>query len=291
MLLSETTRPRKLQDVIGQDHIISTLTKYKEDPWNIPHMIFSGPPGCGKTSAIYAYALEVYGKDFDRSVRFMNLSGERSVHTIIKKVHSVCKYYHERKGTKGLFVCDEADCMTSEAQDIMVHCVKLYEKRWNFVFIMNRLSDISPMLTDLCEIHQFLPIQDPENLLRKVLPDTVTKDTILKIKNYYSGDLRRILNATQGIVLKYDDFEPEWSVSSIENDRLSILRNIKQSILTNIQDMPVSFIENLMEIAIGLHRPGSIRAYSRAYKLAINKHPNFFLFSQDEHDSSSGSQA
>ena len=286
MLLSEATRPRKLQDVIGQDHVIDKLNSYKKEPWNIPHLIFSGPPGCGKTSAIYAYALEVYGKDFDRSVRFMNLSGERSVQTIIKKVHSVCKYYHERKGTKGLFVCDEADCMTSEAQDIMVHCVKLYEKRWNFVFIMNRLSDISPMLTELCEIHQFLPIQDPETLLRKVLPDSVSRKSIKKIKEYYSGDLRRILNASQGITLRCDGFLPEWDTNCIEYDRLSMLKSIKKAILDYNREMPIDLMESLMEVAVGLHRPGSIRAYSRAYSIAVKKHPNFFSDSQDEHNTS-----
>jgi replication factor C small subunit len=291
MLLSETTRPRNLQSIIGQSHVISKLQDYKKDPWNIPHMIFSGPPGCGKTSAIYAYALEVYKKDFDRSVRFMNLSGERSVQTIIKKVHSVCKYYHERKGTKGLFVCDEADCMTSEAQDIMVHCVKLYEKRWTFVFIMNRLSDISPMLAEVCEIHQFLPIQDPSTLLRTVLPKDIGPDTIQKIQEYYSGDLRRILNASQGIPLRCDGFHPEWEGNSSYPERLRMLRTIKSAIHKHVKDMPVNFIKQLMEISIGLHRPGSIRAYAHAYELAIKEHPNFFLLSQDEHNITRGGEA
>jgi GTPase SAR1 family protein len=289
MLLAEATRPRKLQDVIGQDHIITKLQEYKKDPWNIPHLIFSGPPGCGKTSAIYSYASEVYGKDFDRSVKFMNLSGERSVQTIIKKVHSVCKYYHERKGTKGLFVCDEADCMTSEAQDIMVHCVKLYEKRWTFVFIMNRLSDISPMLHELCTIYQFMPIANPDTLLRKVLPPTMRDLDINTIKNYYAGDLRRILNASQGIPFICSDLLPEWN--SPYQDRLEILQSIRSAIENHSKEMPISFMKRLMEIAIGLHRPGSLRPYKYAYDLAIKEYPNFFLSSQDEHDTSCRSKA
>lgn len=284
MLLSESTRPRRLDDVIGQDYIIHKLKEYKKDPWNIPHLIFSGPPGCGKTSAIYSYANEVYGDDFDRSVKFVNLSGERSMQTIIKKVHSVCKYYHERKGTKGLFVCDEADCMTSEAQDIMVHCVKLYEKRWTFVFIMNRLSDLSPMLHELCTIYQFMPIKDPDSLLRKVLPNNVRDLDINTIKKYYSGDLRRILNASQGIPYICSDLLPEWN--SPYPDRLKILQSIRIALHTYAFEMPIDLRKTLMEIAIGLHRPGSLRSYLYAYKLAVKDYPTFFSNSQNGYNTS-----
>lgn len=282
MLLSETTRPRKLRDVIGQDHVIAKLNKYKENPWEMPHLIFSGPPGCGKTSAVCAYGREVYGPDYERSVKIMNLSGERSVQTIIKKVHSVCKYYHERKGTKGLFVCDEADCMTSEAQDIMVHCVKLYEKRWTFVFIMNRLSDLSPTLVELCDIHQFMPIQNPDELLRKVLPTGMIDTHITNIKNYYSGDLRRILNAAQGIPFVAGDLIPEWEGDS--KDRLTMLTSIKTAIRNHSSEMTIEYLKSLMEIAIGLHRPGTLDPYQYAYSLAIDEYPNFFCKSQNEHD-------
>lgn len=250
----------------------------------MPHLIFSGPPGCGKTSAIHAYSREVYGQHFERSVKLMNLSGERSVQTIIKKVHSICKYYHEKKGTKGLFVCDEADCMTSEAQDIMVHCVKLYEKRWTFVFIMNRLSDLSPTLMELCEIHQFMPIQNPDKLLRKVLPSNICENDVSKIKKYYLGDLRRILNASQGISFISEDLRPEWDC--IYTDRLQILHSIKHAIDTHVDSMDIQLLKDLMEIAIGLHRPGSLRSYMHAYNIAIKENPNFFLSTQDEHDTS-----
>lgn len=288
MLLSEATRPKKLQDVIGQDSIIHTLREYMKDPWKAPHMIFSGPPGCGKTSAIGAYSREVYGPDFDRSVKMMNLSGERSVQTIIKKVHSVCRYYHERKGTKGLFICDEADCMTSEAQDIMVHCVKLYEKRWTFVFIMNRLSDLSPMLAELCEIHQFMPIQDPDSLLRKVLPENMREHTITNIKKYYSGDLRRILNATQGFDFVDDEMRPEWEHQEWETkyDRLTMLRVLRDGIENHCKEMPMNVLKECMEIAIGLHRPGNLEPYIYAFEYAINTYPNFFPLVQDEHHTS-----
>lgn len=289
MLLSETTRPRKLRDVIGQEIVISKLTRYMKDPWNTPHMIFSGPPGCGKTSAICAYGREVYGDNYEKSVRFMNLSGERSVQTILKKVHGVCKYYHEKKGTKGLFICDESDCMTSEAQDIMSHCVSLYESRWIFVFIMNRLSEISDTLKGICEIHQFQPIKNPEDLLSRVLPKEISREDASRMAEYYSGDLRKILNASQGMLYSIKGVIPEWKTET--ENRASMLKHIKTVILTHKAKLPKALLKSLLEIAVALYRPGSIIPYQYALRDAIDNYPIFFSSKQNEQHPFDGSTA
>lgn len=289
MLLSETTRPRKLRDVIGQDSVTTKLNQYLKDPWKTPHMIFSGPPGCGKTSAICAYGREVYGDNYNKSVRFMNLSGERSVQTILKKVHGVCKYYHEKKGTRGLFICDESDCMTSEAQDIMSHCVSLYESRWIFVFIMNRLSEISDTLKGICEIHQFQPIKNPEELLERVLPKEISREDALCMTHYYNGDLRKILNASQGIFYATDDIVPEWKTKT--ENRASMLKCIRHVILKYKSELPKDLLKSLLEIAVALYRPGSIIPYRYALQDAIDNYPIFFSFIQNEQHASDGGAA
>lgn len=290
MLLAETTRPRKLQDVIGQEQVISRLRDYTKDPWKSPHMIFYGPPGCGKTSTIYAWANEVYGKDAHTSVRSMNLSGERSVQTIIQKVHSVCRYYYEKQNTRGLFVCDEADCMTSEAQEVMAYCMNLYEKRWIFVFIMNRLSDLSERLREMCEIHPFYPVLDSHQFLKKVLPPSIPDNTIQNIRECYGGDLRRILNSIQGLQLVTDTYRPEWEWSQPELTRLQILNKIHTAIQKYYKEMTTQTMKELMQIAIGLHRPGSLKPYRYAFQLAVKKTPNFFPDEQYEHNGSGRSQ-
>lgn len=99
MLLVETVRPRHLNEIVGQERVVKSLREYQKTPWETPHLMFYGPPGCGKTSAIHAWANEVYKEDRESSVRFVNMSGERSVQTIIKKIHAVCRYFHEKRGT------------------------------------------------------------------------------------------------------------------------------------------------------------------------------------------------
>ena len=263
MLLVETVRPRHLNEIVGQDKVVKSLREYQKIPWETPHLMFYGPPGCGKTSAIHAWANEVYKEDRESSVRFVNMSGERSVQTIIKKIHAVCRYFHEKRGTRGLIVCDEADCMTSEAQEVMAYCVGLYEKRWIFCFIMNNLSKITPRLQKLCHLFRFEPIYDTKALVKRALGDSVSLEDIGKLDDYYQGDLRRVMNAAQGHFVETEDFIPEWKIDlPVEKiDRMTILRRIKAKLDVNLHELSLDDLEIILSTAVGLYRPGSILPY------------------------------
>lgn len=269
MLLVESKRPKKLRDVIGQDEAISRLESYASNPWDTPHMILSGPPGCGKTSAIHAWAKQVYGVDKKKySVKSINTSGERSVVSVIQKIHDACRYIHESRGTKGLVICDEADSLTSEAQEVMAYCIRRYEARWIFVFIMNQPSRINRRLMGMCVHIPFKSLGNLSTIIRDLTAEySLTDDDITRLISFYNGDLRKILNAVQGTRYESDMFIPEWKGDSTRNTITSLSNRIQEkcvepfahsAIMTSAK---VKEMRPLFEIAISLHRPGSANPY------------------------------
>ena len=78
MRLTEKYRPRSWDDVVGQDKIVNALKKIAGRGWSLPHMLFIGPPGCGKTSAANVLGkvidpnLPEHARRFSTAIRLTN---------------------------------------------------------------------------------------------------------------------------------------------------------------------------------------------------------------------------
>lgn len=72
----EKYRPHTLEDVVGNEHAVHTLSMFAEQG-NIPNIILSGPPGTGKTTSIAALARRLLGDQYDNAVLELNASDER----------------------------------------------------------------------------------------------------------------------------------------------------------------------------------------------------------------------
>jgi replication factor C subunit 2/4 len=84
----EKYRPEKVDDVAHQDEVVKTL-KTSIIQGNLPHLLFHGPPGTGKTTTILAVARELYGPELYRSrILELNASDERGISVVREKVKS-----------------------------------------------------------------------------------------------------------------------------------------------------------------------------------------------------------
>ncbi|MHA2315750.1 MAG: AAA family ATPase, partial [Candidatus Hermodarchaeia archaeon] len=70
---TEKYRPKKLNEIIGQKPITDRLKKFLVEQ-DLPHLLFSGPAGTGKTTAILAFAHELYGQQFQGNFLELNAS-------------------------------------------------------------------------------------------------------------------------------------------------------------------------------------------------------------------------
>ena len=105
---TEKYRPQTLDDIIDHDKKIMTLRALIDDN-QLPHLLFYGPPGSGKTSMILALARDMYGENYRRYITEINGSSERGIDTIRG---GVINFIQAKADRVKLVILDEADALT-----------------------------------------------------------------------------------------------------------------------------------------------------------------------------------
>ena len=77
----EKYRPGSLSEVVGQDTVVERLKNYASTR-NVPHMLFTGRAGIGKTSCSIALAKELYGEAFGQNFLELNASDDRGIDVV-----------------------------------------------------------------------------------------------------------------------------------------------------------------------------------------------------------------
>ncbi|GME67634.1 unnamed protein product [[Candida] boidinii] len=197
----EKYRPTNLNEVYGQNEIVTTIRKFAEDG-RIPHLLFYGPPGTGKTSTIIALAREIYGANYKNMVLELNASDDRGIDVVrdqIKNFASTRQIFNQ--GFK-LIILDEADAMTNVAQNALRRVIEKYTKNTRFCILANYAHKINPALLSRCTRFRFSPLKK-EAIEERV--DVVIKSENLKISDdakksllkLSEGDMRKALNVLQ----------------------------------------------------------------------------------------------
>lgn len=209
----EKYRPETLDDIYGQTNIVETIKKFVKEG-RLPHLLFYGPPGTGKTSTIVALAREIYGVNYRNMVLELNASDDRGIDVVrnqIKEFASTRQIFS--KGFK-LIILDEADAMTSAAQNSLRRIIEKYTKNTRFCILANYAHKLAPALLSRCTKFRFrpLPEKDIERRLANILArehlnlTSSAFEALLKLSN---GDMRKALNVLQASKATLDDPESE----------------------------------------------------------------------------------
>jgi replication factor C small subunit len=198
---AEKYRPSSLKEMVGQDAILPLLRSYAEKR-SMPHLLFAGPPGSGKTTAALALARDLFGTEWRGSFMELNASDERGIDT----VRTTIKQYARTSplgdvGFKILFL-DEADNLTSEAQASLRRLMERYSASCRFILSCNYSSRIIDPIQSRCAVFRFRAYA-PEAVRtqikriatgegKKVSPEAL--ETILTASG---GDMRRATNLLQ----------------------------------------------------------------------------------------------
>jgi len=197
-MLVEKYRPKKLDEIVGQDHVVKALKELikKEPP--LPHLLFFGPPGCGKTSTAYALAYEL-----KTPIVELNASDERGITVIRDKVKRLAQTAGYR-----IILLDEADRMTDEAQ----HALRRIMEKTHVTFILtaNEEWKIIDPIKSRCVNFRFnkLNLHDMARIIIKIMvsegidvkPTQEVKEALTLLLDYVNGDLRKAINMVEAMI-------------------------------------------------------------------------------------------
>jgi replication factor C subunit 2/4 len=198
----EKYRPKTLNDVVGNTETIERLKEFSHLGY-IPSVIISGPPGCGKTTSIWALARDMLGDNAKEAVLELNASDDRGIDTVRNKI----KGFAQKKvtlpdGKHKIIILDEADSMTEGAQQALRRIMEIYSNTTRFAFACNQSDKIIEPLQSRCALVKYSKLSDEEMAKRvieiaKIENLNFTEDGIEAILFTAQGDMRQALNNLQ----------------------------------------------------------------------------------------------
>lgn len=202
---TEKYRPKDLDEIIGQTEIVNSLKSFARLR-NMPHLLFAGPPGCGKTTATLALARELFGDSMAECLLELNASDERGIDVVRGKIKDFARTVSLTKVPFKIIFLDEADSLTSDAQSALRRTMEMYVKNTRFILGANYSSKIIEPIQSRCSVFRFTGLEEDEI---KLMAERIAKGEGLKIEDdalkaliYVSeGDMRKLVNALQGAAL------------------------------------------------------------------------------------------
>lgn len=198
----EKYRPQKLSEVVNQTDIIGSLEALIKDPTDMPHLLFSGSAGVGKTTTALCIARQVLG-DYVRDYTLeLNASDERGIGMVREKVKKFSRYAGMADVPFKIIILDEADEMTADAQTALRRIIEDTAKYCRFILIANNISKIIDPIQSRCATFKFTSIPE-EDVISHL--ETIAKKEKVKaekkglkaIYDYSEGDLRHAINLMQ----------------------------------------------------------------------------------------------
>src|SRR5205809_1070538 len=122
----EKYRPKTLDEVVGQDEIVERLKAYAKEG-NLPHLLFAGPAGTGKTTSAMALARDMFGESWRQNYYELNSSDERGIETVRTKVMEIARLAPFGGTSFKIIFLDEADNLTADAHGPALDADVLYK--------------------------------------------------------------------------------------------------------------------------------------------------------------------
>ncbi|MCW4039756.1 MAG: replication factor C small subunit [Candidatus Bathyarchaeota archaeon] len=198
---AEKYRPRTLTEIINQKEIVDRLKGFVETN-TMPHCLFAGPAGTGKTTAALSLARDLFKENYADSLFELNASDERGINVVRERVKTFARTRSLGGIPFKILVLDEADNMTSDAQQALRRTMERYTETCRFILICNYSSRIIDPIQSRCAPFRFTPLDndDIQGRLSYVAQNEgleLRADGMQAILTECQGDLRKAFNTLQ----------------------------------------------------------------------------------------------
>jgi len=198
---TEKYRPVKFAELVGQDNSVKRVEALTNS-LNIPHMLFAGPAGTGKSTLALIVVKELYKENWKENYLELNASDERGINVVREKVKNFARTKSLGNIPFKIIFLDEADALTPESQQALRRTMENYSATCRFILSCNYSSKIIDPIQSRCAIFKFklLEKKDIEKVIIKIAEKenlTIKPEAVEMLYEGCEGDCRRCINILQ----------------------------------------------------------------------------------------------
>lgn len=198
---TEKYRPKTFSDIKGQQEIVKRVQAFVEQK-NMPHLLFAGPAGIGKTSLSLIIAKTLFGEGWRTNFLELNASDERGIDVVRNKVKNFARTRAIGDVPFKIIYLDECDALTKEAQQALRRTMENYTQTCRFILAANYSSKIIDPIQSRCAVFKFRPLEKDDIFsIIKIISKTEglkigpkTEEALFEVSN---GDCRKAENILQ----------------------------------------------------------------------------------------------
>ncbi|MHA1912829.1 MAG: replication factor C small subunit [Promethearchaeota archaeon] len=202
----EKYRPKTFNDIVSQSIAINRLKEFIKTP-NMPHMIFAGPAGTGKTSTALIIASSYLKKEeWDTNLLEVNASDTVRIDFVRNVLKNFVKQSLIKDGSLKFVILDEADNIPGQVQQALRRIIEKASMNVKFILLCNYINRIIDPIISRCAVFRFVNL--PEDMiitrLKYIVKEEkieISEDNSEKFFNLVffisGGDLRKAINTLQ----------------------------------------------------------------------------------------------
>ena len=220
---TEKFRPSKFSEMVGQDEIVKRVSSLVNSI-NIPHLLFAGPAGTGKSTLALITVKELYGNNWRENYLELNASDERGINIVREKVKGFARTKSLGEVPFKIIFLDEADALTPEAQQALRRTMENYSSTCRFILSCNYSSKVIDPIQSRCVTFRFklLEKKDVEKVIKKIAETeklAIPPESIEVLYEGSEGDCRKCINLLQSTASISPNISPDLISTVLSNTK------------------------------------------------------------------------